>query len=67
MCIYKEYYNPETNETVTYNSDVILVDAITGEILGHGLPGETPPFPSLLSIPIGVDLSISKPTPFIIK
>ena len=64
--IYKEYYDPMTNETFTYNSDVIIVDAVTGEILGYGIPEESPPFPPPVedtatapSSPIGVDLSIS--------
>ena len=54
------------NETSTYNSDVIIVDAVTGEILGHGVLEESPPFPppvedttTVPSSPIGVDLSIS--------
>jgi hypothetical protein len=47
------------NETSTYNSDVIIVDAVTGEILGHGVLEESPPFPPIPSLPIGVDLSIS--------
>jgi hypothetical protein len=38
ISIYKTEYYPETNETFTYNSDVIVVDAVTGEILGHGVP-----------------------------
>jgi hypothetical protein len=64
--IYEDYHDPETNETFTYNSDVIVVDAVTGEILGHGIPEESPPFPPPVedtatapSSPIGVDLSIS--------
>jgi len=36
--IWKEFYDPETNETDIYNTDVIVVDAVTGEILGHGTP-----------------------------
>ena len=36
--IYEEYHDPETNETFIYNCDVIVVDAVTGEILGHGVP-----------------------------
>ncbi|MBA7504705.1 hypothetical protein ES706_03359 [subsurface metagenome] len=38
VSIYEEYHDPETNETFTYNCDVIVVDAVTGEILGHGVP-----------------------------
>ena len=57
--IYQEYHDPKTNDTFTYNSDVIVVDAVTGEILGHGVPEESPPFPPIPSIPIEVHLSIS--------
>lgn len=38
VLIFKEYHDPETNVTLTYNSDIIIVDAVTGEILGHGVP-----------------------------
>jgi len=38
VSIYEEYHDPEANETFTYNSDIIVVDAVTGEILGHGEP-----------------------------
>jgi len=36
--IYDEYYDPETNETFSYNSDIVVVDATTGKVLGHGVP-----------------------------
>jgi hypothetical protein len=36
--IWKDFYIPELNRTDTYNVDVIVVDAVTGEILGHGTP-----------------------------
>jgi hypothetical protein len=36
--IYEEYHSPETNETFTFNVDIVVVDAVTGEILGHGEP-----------------------------
>ena len=36
--IYEDFYFPEHNETFTWNVDVIVVDAVTGEILGHGVP-----------------------------
>jgi len=36
--IYEDFYFPEHNETFTWNVDVIVVDAVTGEILGHGTP-----------------------------
>lgn len=36
--IYEEFNIPDVNETVTHNTDVIVVDAVTGEILGHGTP-----------------------------
>jgi len=38
VSIYEEYHDPETNEIFTYNCDVIVVDAVTGEILGHSTP-----------------------------
>ena len=38
VSIYEDYYHPEINETATYNVDIIVVDAVTGEILGHGVP-----------------------------
>jgi len=36
--IWKEFYDPETNTTDTWNVDVIVVDAVTGEKIGHGTP-----------------------------
>lgn len=36
--IWKEFYDPETNETFTWNVDVVVVDAVTGEKIGHGTP-----------------------------
>jgi len=38
VSIYKEFYYPEYNYTATWNVDVIVVDAVTGEIVGHDIP-----------------------------
>jgi hypothetical protein len=38
--VYQEWYDPETNKTFTWNVDIVVVDAVTGKILGHGIPLE---------------------------
>lgn len=38
VAIYEEFLDPVTNKTVSYNTDIVVVDAVTGEILGHGTP-----------------------------
>ena len=38
VSIWKDYYFEEFGETETWNVNVVVVDAITGEILGHGTP-----------------------------
>lgn len=38
VAVYEEFLDPVTNETVSFNTDIVVVDAVTGEILGHGVP-----------------------------
>ena len=38
VAVYEEFLDPVTNKTVSYNTDIVVVDAVTGEILGHGVP-----------------------------
>ena len=40
VSVYQEWYDPETNRTFTWNVDIVVVDAVTGEVLGHGVPLE---------------------------
>lgn len=40
VSVYQEVYIPELNKTVTWNVDIVVVDAVTGEVLGHGVPLE---------------------------
>jgi hypothetical protein len=37
---YQERYDPKTNRTFTWNTDIVVVDAVTGKIVGHGIPLE---------------------------
>jgi len=36
--VWEDYYDSEGNTTYTWNVDVVVVDAVTGEIVGHGTP-----------------------------
>ena len=36
--VWQDYYDSESNRTYTWNVDVVVVDAVTGEIVGHGTP-----------------------------
>jgi hypothetical protein len=36
--VWEDYYDSESNTTYTWNVDVVVVDAVTGEIVGHGTP-----------------------------
>lgn len=36
--VWEEYYDPESNETYTWNVDVVVIDAVTGQKIGHGTP-----------------------------
>ena len=38
VSIFQDVYIPGLNRTDTWNVDIIVVDAVTGEILGHGTP-----------------------------
>ena len=38
VSVWQDYYDSESNRTYTWNVDVVVVDAVTGEIVGHGTP-----------------------------